>query len=159
AVALALPAWIPVRLSAGFFRIREPLPGIRHGPDAVFAQIAASVLFYDDDPIASIAVREEIGDGRLRALVTNGKSDSAIPSDCVTMGFAGLLPALLAERDERAFVIGWGTGVTVGELAALDSMREIVVAEISPAVLRAAPFFDYGNLEASKNPKVHALHS
>ena len=65
------------------------------------------------------------------------------------MAFAALLPALFANRVERSFVIGYGTGVTVGELAALESTREVVVAEISSGVMRAAPLFDYGNLGAA----------
>jgi spermidine synthase len=70
-----------------------------------------------------------------------------------------LLPALLAENAERAFVVGYGTGVSVGELAALRSMREVVVAEISPAVMRAAPYFDDGNLNASHSAKVRVVVS
>src|SRR5690606_34905647 len=70
-----------------------------------------------------------------------------------------LVPALLADKAERAFVIGYGAGVTVGELAALQSMREVVVAEISPAVMEAAPYFDDGNLHAATNPKTRVLVS
>ena len=51
-------------------------------------------------------------------------------------------------------MIGYGTGVTAGELAALEETREVTVAEISPGVIEAAPLFDYGNLAASKNPKL-----
>src|SRR5262249_59172192 len=58
------------------------------------------------------------------------------------------------DRAERELVIGWGAAVTTGELAALEGAREIEVAEISRAVLAAAPEFDPGNLAASKSPKV-----
>jgi spermidine synthase len=157
-----LPAWSPDRLSAGLFRFRRLLPGAEGGADALFAARAESaVLFYDDDPTSSVAVREQrTADGGLnRSISTNGKSDGALVGDYVTMALAGLLPALLADDPARAFVIGWGTGVTAGELAALDSVREVLVAEISPAVLRAAPFFDYGNRSASTSPEVRALRS
>jgi hypothetical protein len=36
-------------------------------------------------------------------------------------------------------------------------MQRVDVAEVSPAVVQAAPHFDYGNHAASKNPKVHVL--
>lgn len=68
-----------------------------------------------------------------------------------------MLPALLAHRAENAFVIGYGTGVTVGELAALQSIRHVEVAEIATGVVRAAPFFDFGNQTASLNPKVRIV--
>ena len=88
------------------------------------------------------------------SIVNNGKSDGNLVVDYPTMALTGLVPALLAERPARAFVVGYGTGVTVGELAALPDVEEVVVAEISRGVLRAAPFFDSGNLGASTNPKV-----
>jgi hypothetical protein len=75
------------------------------------------------------------------------------------MALAGLLPALFAEEARRAFVIGWGTGVSAGELGALDSIEEVVVAEISAGVLEAAPLFDAANLNASRNPKVRVVRS
>jgi spermidine synthase len=162
ALLLALPAWPPERLSAGLFRNRTAFPETPQGPTAFFAALAGiSVPFYDDDPTASVAVREQrMQDGRMnRAIATNGKSEGSLIGDYLTMGLAGLLPALLAEDPSRAFVIGWGIGVTAGELAALDAVREVVVAEISPAVLRAAPFFDEGNQHASQSPKLRTLRS
>jgi spermidine synthase len=36
-------------------------------------------------------------------------------------------------------------------------VERVVVAEISPAVIRAAPLFDYGNLSASKSPKIEIV--
>jgi len=162
ALLAALPAWSPERLSAGLFRNRLPFPETLEGPDAFFAARARiSVPFYDDDPTASVAVREQrLSDGRLnRAIATNGKSDGSLLGDYVTMGLAALLPALLADDPSRAFVIGWGTGVTAGELAALDPVHEVVVAEISPAVLRAAPFFEEGNQHAWSSPKLRTVRS
>ncbi len=162
ALLALLPAWSPDRLAAGLFRTRRPQPDTTAGPDAFFAARSGNdILFYDDDPTASVAVREQrMPDGvRNRSIATNGKSDGAMVGDYATMALAGLLPALLADDPSRAFVIGWGTGVTAGELAALDSVREVVVAEISPAVLRAAPFFDYGNQDASRSREVRAIRS
>ena len=49
--------------------------------------------------------------------------------------------------------------MTVGELASLRSMREVIVAEISPGVIEAAPLFDYGNQHASTNPTVQIVIS
>jgi hypothetical protein len=89
-----------------------------------------------------------------RGIYINGKSDGNLIVDYQTMSLAALVPALLAENPERCFVIGFGTGVTAGELAALDGVREVDVAEISQEVINAAPLFDDGNLSASKNPKV-----
>jgi len=162
AVLILLPAWRPERISAGFFRTRTEQSWTHAGPDAFFAAAKdVDVLFYRDDPVASVAVKEfPLGDGRrTRSIISNGKPDGALIPDYPTMALAALVPALLAQHAERAFVIGYGTGVSVGELAALHAMREVVVAEISPAVMRAAPYFDDGNLNASRSDKVRVVVS
>jgi predicted membrane-bound spermidine synthase len=153
-----LPAWAPERLSAGLFRIRAPTANTFVGPDAHFANRPVfPTVFYDDGPTSTVLVRpgfpEETDQLDLSVFV-NGKSDGNLIADYATMSLAALIPALMAEKVERAFVIGFGTGVSTGELGALESVQEVDVAEISQGVIEAAPFFDPGNLGASKNPKV-----
>jgi spermidine synthase len=150
-----LSPWSEARLSAGLFRQREERTTSFLGPDAFFARRRASeVLFYDDDPTSSVTVLEPRGGPANRSITVNGKSDGSLKGDYATMALSALVPALLAEHHESCFVIGWGTGVTAGELAALDGTRRVEVAEISRAVIAAAPLFDHGNLDASKSPKV-----
>ena len=155
-----LPDWDQQRLAAGAFRARLPTKASFDGPEAFFAERKpAEIIFYADDPTSTITVRQsERDDGRLSlSLFTNGKSDGNLVTDYPTMGLVALAPALLAEKIERCFVIGFGLGVTTGELAALRDTREIHVAEISQGVIEAAPLFDPGNLGASSSPKV-TLH-
>jgi spermidine synthase len=152
-----LPAWAPERLGSGMFRSREPTLTSFMGPDAFFPDnLEHRFIFHEDGPITTVSVREgPPRDGRLnRGIYNNGKSDGNLIVDYRTMSLAALVPALLAERLERGFVIGFGTGVTTGELAALEWIREVDVAEISQGVIHAAPLFDEGNLAASQNPKV-----
>ena len=156
AALAALPGWAPERLSSGLFRSRQPLPYSNQGPDAFFARFSrGEVRFYDDDPIASVALIAPRPDSL--AVVTNGKPDSAVPADRTTTCLAALIPAVLAKRAERAFVVGYATGVTAGELAALGGVHEVTVAEISPAIVRAAPLFDFANQGASHNPKLRIV--
>jgi predicted membrane-bound spermidine synthase len=161
-LVLALPGWDPRALSAGLFRVRERIPAASYTAAAVLDAHFRDreLLFYDDDPVASVAVQEIAYRGeRLRAIFTNGKPDGATKGDYPTMALAGLLPAVLVPRLERAFVIGWGTGVTAGELAALSTTREVAVAEISSAVLAADPLFASANLEVGRSPKLRRIRS
>src|SRR5690606_35624157 len=67
------------------------------------------------------------------------------------------IPALLyggLENEQKAAVIGFGTGITVGVLALYDKVKSIDVIEISPAVREAAPLFDSYNFKASQSEKV-----
>ncbi|MGH0030165.1 MAG: fused MFS/spermidine synthase [Myxococcota bacterium] len=155
ALIVLLPAWEPSRLASGVFRLREPVHDSFLGPDAFFEGHALrAVQFHDDDPTTTVTVNDVRGDPAWRSIMVNGKSDGSLRGDYHTMALAALVPALLADEYRRSFVIGWGTGVTAGELAALDGAEEVRVAEISSGVIASAPLFDHGNLEASRNPKV-----
>jgi len=155
----ALPAWAPEKLSSGLFRRRVPDAKSFVGPEAHFDardKERNAVFFYKDGPTVTVAVRGSVKNtGRLdRSIYVNGKSDGNLISDYPTMSLLALIPSLMAEKVERCFVIGFGTGVSTGELASLESVKRIDVAEISHAVIEAAPLFDGGNLRASKSPKV-----
>jgi spermidine synthase len=153
-----LPAWPPERLASGLFRARSPMRHTFAGPDALFERRdRGEVIFYEDGPTSSVTVLEGDEGPATRSIVVNGKPDGSLIGDYPTMALTALIPALMAESHERAFVIGWGTGVTTGELAALEETRDVRVAEISRAVIEAAPLFDVGNLDASKNPKVEIV--
>jgi spermidine synthase len=153
-----LPAWPEGQLASGLFRVRQPARYTFSGPNDLFEhRRRGDLLFYQDGPTSSVAVFENSGEPLSRNIIVNGKPDGSLEGDYPTMAHSALIPALIAESYERAFVIGWGTGVTTGELAALDDSRSVHVAEISRTVIAAAPLFDVGNLAASKSPKVEIL--
>jgi spermidine synthase len=154
-----LPPWPAERLASGLFRTRQLSSDALVGPDEFFANSAGREIFYADDPTSTVAVFELDKQPRNRSIVVNGKSDGALVGDYTTMALSALLPALMAERNERAFVIGLGTGVTVGELAALDATREVVVAEISQGVIAANPLFEPENLAPLQSPKVEVIRA
>jgi len=165
AIVSLQPAWDARNLVAGSFRMREVAPTTPLGAEVFFADLTQRnrgedfLLFYDDDPTMSVAVtRIGSSDRMTRSIVVNGKSDGSIPSDNQTTGLLALLPALFSSNAERAFVIGYGTGMSVGELVALDSVREVVVAEISTGVMEAAPLFEALNRGALSSAKTKVIH-
>ncbi len=159
------PEWSAKQLTPGLFRKRAPIPYAEAGPQKFFEHWAEGwgdyILFYADDPALSVAVFQtgSTESGPNRSIIVNGKSDGNIPQDNRTMGLLSLLPALFAERCETAFVIGFGTGMSAGELAALDSTNEVVIAEISPSVIEAAPFFEPFNRGALASEKTRIVRS
>jgi spermidine synthase/MFS family permease len=154
----ALPDWDPLRMGVGRFRQRRPLENTFAGATQFFAnhQLNSKLLFYDDDPVNTVAVVENETRHAI-SILNNGKSDGSTVGDYPTMCMAAILPAMLSDDPSRTFVIGWGTGVTAGELGSLDDSKEVVVAEISPGVLEGAPFFREANQQADVNPKVQAI--
>jgi predicted membrane-bound spermidine synthase len=157
AIAL-LPAWPVDRLTPGTFRSRQEVPWTFLGADEFFKSRAiADVVFHDDGPTTSVSVVVPFRRPGNIALYVNGKPDGALLGDYPTMALTALIPALIAESHERGFVVGLGTGVTAGELAALEGTREVTVAEISRSVIVANPLFAAGNLGASTNPKIELI--
>ncbi|HIL00801.1 MAG TPA: hypothetical protein EYG06_01845 [Myxococcales bacterium] len=151
-----LPEWDPERLDSGLFRSREATALTYGGADSFFESRKRRVIFHRDGPSTTATVRKGRKDDERPgfSLSTNGKPDGNLIGDYPTMALAALIPALLAEENRRSFVIGYGTGVTAGELAALSDMQEVHVAEISQAVLDAAPYFEVGNQAPLASPKV-----
>jgi len=157
-----MPRWDNRPFAAATFRMRQPQVGDHLPPRAYFDRVmrGGRIVFYDDDPNSSVAVRvTKLPQGDDPAIVTNGKPDGSIFGDYPTMALAGLLPALFIDEPKRGFVIGFGTGVSAGELAALDSIEEVTVAEISPGVIDAAPHFEKMNQGPLGNPKVKIVVS
>jgi spermidine synthase len=70
------------------------------------------------------------------------------------MRLQALLPLLIHRGEPRSvLVIGLGTGITAGALLAYDSLDRRVVAELLPAVVRAASNFT-GNYGVTADPRV-----
>jgi spermidine synthase len=157
----AMPAWRTRYLAAGTFRQRQPLDWTFQGPSSLGRRYRPGKFsFYDDDPNSSVAVIDfGDADGLSRSLLVNGKSDGNSKADYPTMSLLALLPALFADHAENAFVIGFGTGTSTGELADLAEMKSITVAEISSGVIAAARLFDFANRGVTQDPKVHVVHS
>jgi len=164
-VAISQPAWAPRRLSAGLFNLRRAYTQSLAGPDAFFDHYLSErpddfLVFHSDGPTSSVTVEQFQRDGGIVSILkTNGKSEGAIPIDNVTTTMLALVPAILHPAPRRAFVVGYGTGETVGTLAGIDSLEEITVAEISQAVIDAARWFEDHNEYALASPKTQLLHT
>ena len=89
---------------------------------------------------------------------TNGKyqGDDG-PQMAAPRAFADI-PAMYVPRFSRALVVGLGTGVTVGALAAYP-FEHIDLAELSPGIVRAAgTFFRATNGGVLDDPRLSLLH-
>jgi spermidine synthase len=82
-------------------------------------------------------------------------------SDMETQVLSGLLGQMLhrgARPPNRALVIGWGSGVTVGSMA-VTGMEHIDAVELEPEVLRAARVFSRYNHRASRHQAVKVIEA
>lgn len=160
-----LPSWNPAMMTADMVRQREPRPLVYAGAEAYFAgleeasPVKKKIIAHTDDPTTSVVIEELVyPDGTTtRSLITDGKGDGETRSSYVDYAMLAALPAMFADNAERAFLVGWGIGITASELASFPTMKEVDVAEISSGVLGFAPLFDFANRDASRNPKIHVV--
>lgn len=100
--------------------------------------------------ITTVATR-----GAVRTLYTNGKFQGDDGPEMTAQRRFAHFPALFLEREERALVIGLGTGVTLGTVATYP-FHSIDVAEISPSIIEASRrFYAEHAFGALDDPRVH----
>jgi MFS family permease len=95
-----LPEWSPDRLTAGTFRTRDAQYASFRGPDAFFQRLLAGteVIFFDDDPTSTVAVRRPKSNPENLGIIVNGKSDGSLKLDYPTMSLAALVPSTRPAR-------------------------------------------------------------
>lgn len=145
--AVAAPGWDRSALTAGVFRAHVVERYIAAG--GLFER---PVLSYADGVSTTVSV--EFGRGPI--LKNNGKVEASTIHDMPTQIRLGLLPVLLHGGDRQdVFVIGYGSGITVGAIAQSNAVRRIDVAELEPEVYRAADrFFGPYNHHPERDPRV-----
>ena len=95
--------------------------------------------------------------GRDLAFWVNGKVDGSVITDRGTQAMLGLTPVALHPDPKSVFVLGLGTGMSVGWVAAVPGVERVDVAELEPAVLDVARAAHQANLDALSQPNVHVF--
>jgi len=123
ALALFLPRWDMARMTSGanvYFTLGPP-------PDRL-EMVREDV----HGGVTTVARR-----GDLLTMYTNGKFQGDNGAEMAAQRRFAHFPSLFVPKDDRALVIGLGTGTTLGTVAAYPFER-IDVAEISPAIVEAS---------------------
>jgi spermidine synthase len=142
-VTLVLPPWDLARLTNGanvYFT---------HGPPP------DDILFVREDVHGGVTT--VVRRGEIVTMYTNGKFQGDDGPEMAAQRHFAHFPALFLPREERALVIGLGTGVTLGTVAAYPFER-IDLAEISPAIVDAARTFYAGPARHSLDDPRVSLH-
>ena len=129
AITLFLPPWNLARLTNGanvYFA---------HGPPP------DEILFVREDVHGGVTTVTKRAD--IVTMYTNGKFQGDNGPEMAAQRHFAHFPALFLKQEKRALVIGLGTGVTLGTVAAYP-FEQIDVAEISPAIVEAAAMFYAG---------------
>ncbi len=120
------------------------------------ALLHTDVLYYHEGVNETISVIRPKG-GR-QAFIVNGRPEATTSSmDVQCQRTLGHLPMLLHPNPKRVFVLGTGTGMTLGAVTIHPEVERILLAEIEPGVLPAARTFGPWNHDALDSPKVRVV--
>jgi spermidine synthase len=108
------------------------------------------VLYYREGLTTTISVHGTFGNHLY--LKTNGKVDAS-HGDKITQLLVGYLPFFFHPQAKKIMVLGLGTGMTA-QAAASFPVQRIDLAEIEPAILPAAEFFDRDNGHVLRDQRV-----
>lgn len=111
---------------------------------------STETLFFEEGANANVFVSEQFGVTTLRI---NGKVDASDEGDMrMQLGLA-CFPRALRPDAQRALVIGYGSGVTVGA-SLLYPGAEVVCCEIEPAIVTAGALFAHVNHRTRRNERL-----
>ncbi len=107
-----------------------------------------------EGPLAAISIEE--GPGGARRLRTNNRYLEGGDQSAFAERRQGHIPMLLRPGAKRALVLGLGTGITLGAVAAHGG--EVDAVDLLPEIETVLGYFDKGTGGVTRNPRVH-LHA
>ncbi|MFA8344450.1 MAG: fused MFS/spermidine synthase [Rhodothermaceae bacterium] len=150
-----LPEWNVNTLVKGVFRHLNKVP-----PQS-FAEYGEliksdSVLYYKEGVTANVAVLKSKKKDPQRRLVINGKADASSSGDLPTQVLLGQLPAMLHPNPQNAFIVGFGSGSTVGSILTHD-VEKVTCVEMSNEVIEASVHFNDVNKNCLEDPRLNLV--
>ena len=169
-----LPPWDRTGHMIGYFR-RRTLDSWHFQKVFYLPRTSESTsAFFDDGPNTTVAILSyppKTEAERIRkiqeivpeivnsySVIVNGKSDGHSINDFSTVALLSSLGYLfLPEKPAlSSAVVGLGTGISAGILGKLEDMKEVIVLEISPAVIAGLESIRF-NFDFKSNPKVRIV--
>ncbi len=115
------------------------------------------VLYYFEGANETISVIRPRGS--MQAFVVNGRPEASTAlMDVQCQRTLGHLPMLLHPNPRRVFVLGTGTGMTLGATSIHPEVERIVLAEIEPGAIGAARTFGEWNHRVIDDPRLRIVY-
>jgi spermidine synthase len=149
ALAALMPAWNHGRLANGAYRLA---PALAAG-DIETALEAGDLLYYREGAAGTVSVRRLLG---VTSLAIDGKVDASNGADMLTQKLLAHLPLLLHDNPRSVYIIGLGSGVTLGA-ALRHPIDRADVSEISPEVVAASAYFSTENHDALGDGRIRLI--
>ncbi len=115
----------------------------------------AKILYYGE---GAQSIVSSIQSGEFLSFITNGRVEASNSNEGMQCQYTlGHLPMLLNKNPKKVFVLGTGSGMTLGATSVHPSVQQITLAEIEPKVLGVARTFGIYNHYVLNNPKLRIV--
>lgn len=124
-------------------------------PESV-RRLNVDVLYYHEGVNETVSVIRP--KGTVQTFIVNGRAEaSTSQGDMQVQRTLGHLPMLLHPHPRSAFVLGTGTGMTLGAVSLHPEVERIVLGEIEEAMLGVARTFDRWNDHVLDDPRLRIV--
>jgi len=150
AFVLFIPSWNTTLMVSGIFREFDLAPPATYS-DFQKHYSGRKILFYKEGVGANVGVAQLNDSLHTKVLMINGKPDASNSGDMNTQVLLGQIPMMLHQNAKNIFVVGFGSGVTIGSVLTHE-INKVTCAEISSEVIEAGNLFapENGNCLADK---------
>jgi spermidine synthase len=126
-------------------------------PEQVREALAnTDVLYYfegSNETVSAVKVK-----GGVQSFIVNGRPEASThPRDVQLQKALGHVPMLLHPNPRRVFILGTGTGMTLGAASIHPELERLVLGEIEEGMLGVARTFNRWNNDALDSPKLHIV--
>lgn len=112
------------------------------------------LLMYEEGPTATVSVRR---DNDIISMAINGRTNASDSMfDMPTQVMLGQLPLFVAPRIEKALIIGYATGVTVGSMLQ-SPIQSVTCVELEPGTISGSKFFEHVNNRPLDDPRANLI--
>lgn len=158
--SLLVPHWDPLLLTSGVYE-RAPVYLNLLGGSVHLDRLLKTYRLLDyqegNQAVVSVIRFPTLRTRPHLALSIDGKVDASTGKDMSTQILSGDIGMLLRPAARNVLVVGLASGVTAGSVEQWPGVKHLVVAEISPAVVRAARWFAPFNHDALRDPRLHLV--
>ncbi len=111
------------------------------------------LLMFDEGRTSTVSVRRDWG---ITSLAINGRTNASDSEDMPTQIMLGQIGVLLAPQLNKALVVGFATGVTVGSILQ-SPIQSVECVEIEPAAVTASHYFEHVNQHPLDDHRTHLI--
>lgn len=115
-----------------------------------------TLLFFQEGINNSVAVvANKFNDGNLTLHLSGSWVSTTEIHGRLHLEFLGHLPMLLARRPETIAVIGYGAGITTGNVLLYPDVIRVNIFELEPGVINASKYFEHINGKPLRDKRSH----